>query len=226
MKRIGKLLILIIISTSVYFIYQSMEGNYIRVLNIGDGLSKGINSYGGIDASYADYYKQFFTHKKIEINNEYSKKTLTIDSLLEIIKNYPEFKRAARESNIVFLNIGYTDLLYRLSTEENISDTRLKEIIQEMDEEYQELLKELKKYYKGRIITIGYYDTRKEDLYLKKGIVEWNKVLEKHSKNDYIDTYNLLKNKKKYFSNPSSYYPNYLGYQAIANKIIEKTLEK
>ena len=36
----------------------------------------------------------------------------------------------------------------------------------------------------------------------------------------YIDTYKLLSNKEKYFSNPNSYYPNKLGYQKIFQEII------
>ena len=41
-----------------FFIYKSNYNKNIRILNIGDGVAMGINSYGINDYSYADYYKE------------------------------------------------------------------------------------------------------------------------------------------------------------------------
>ena len=57
MKKTTKLLILIILSLSVYFIYQNTKSNNIKILNIGDKLSQGINSYGIKEYGFIDHYK-------------------------------------------------------------------------------------------------------------------------------------------------------------------------
>ena len=57
MKKILKLVILFIISMSVYYIYKGTKDSNTIILNIGDELAVGINSFGIDDYSYADYYK-------------------------------------------------------------------------------------------------------------------------------------------------------------------------
>ena len=74
MKKIIKLIILIIISFSVYFIYKNTEGKNLIILNIGDSLAVGINSYGIKEYGYIDYYKDYLNKtKNVTIINDYSK---------------------------------------------------------------------------------------------------------------------------------------------------------
>ena len=120
------------------------------------------------------------------------------------------------ESHLLFITVGYNDLLYKLSLEDNISIPKLNKIIDEINIEYKELLKEIKKYYKNEIIIVGYPRTNKDDYYLNLGIRKLNRLL---NTNTFIDTYNLLNNRNKYFSNPNSYYPNRLGYKRIYEEI-------
>ncbi len=47
----------------------------------------------------------------------------------------------------------------------------------------------------------------------------------KKEKDIYIDTYNLLKNRTQFFSNPNSNYPNSNAYRRLAKEILSKTLE-
>ena len=227
MNRLIKLIILIILSLSVYFIYQATEECNKKILNIGDGLSLGINSFGIKEYGYIDYYKdKIKDNKTITVNSTYAKKYLSISNLLEIIKTNPNIKKELTESHQLILHIGYNDLLYKLSLEEVKTNNGLNRIIKGIEKDYKKLIKEIRKYYKEEIIIIGYYKSQKEDYYLNQGIRKLNSILKDEENITYIDTYNLLEKRDKYFSNPNSYYPNRLGYQLIANKIIAKALEK
>ena len=228
MNRLTKFIILIVLSMSVYFIYQDNYNKTTKILNLGDSLSLGINSYGIKECSYVDLYKEYLKkeNKKITINSNYSNKELSIKELLEKIKTNPKLKRDLSEAHILFLTVGYNDLLYQLSIEENLNQNKIDKITKEISNNYKTLLEEIRKYYKNNIIVIGYFPSNKEDYYLNYGIRKLNNLLETTKKIEYIDTYQLASNRKKYFSNPNSYYPNLEGYQAITKKIIEKTLEK
>lgn len=228
MKRVIKLSILILISLSVYFIYQETNHKNIKILVLGDSLSLGINSYGIKEYGYVDYYKDYLVkkNKKISINKDYSKKELTIEELKEKIKTTPNLKKELSESHQLILNVGYNDLLYKLSLEQNNKNLNLNKNIKEIESSYQELIKEIDKYYNNSIILIGYPPSNQDDYYKNIGIKKINKILKNTPKSSYIDTYQLLNHKELFFSNPHSYYPNRYGYQAIAKKIIEKTLEK
>ena len=228
MKRVIKLSILILISLSVYFIYEETNHKNIKILVLGDSLSLGINSYGIKEYGYVDYYKDYLVgkDKKITINKDYSKKELTIEELKEKIKTTPSLKKELSESHQIILNVGYNDLLYKLSLEQNNKNLNLNKNIKEIESSYQELIKEIDKYYNNSIILIGYPPSNQDDYYKNIGIKKINKILKNTPKSSYIDTYQLLNHKELFFSNPHSYYPNRYGYQAIAKKIIEKTLEK
>ena len=218
MSRPIKLLILIILSLSVYFIYQNTKKSNIQILSLGDGLSKGINSYTIVEYSHLNYYEDYLKSKNINVKtiSNYSKEDLTIHELLELVKNNNYLKRDLMESHLLFITIGYNDLLYKLSLEEDISIPKLDNIIDSINIEYKELLTEIKKYYKNKIIIVGYPKSNKDDYYLNLGIRKLNRIL---NTNNYIDTYNLLNDRDKYFSNPNSYYPNRMGYLLIYKEI-------
>lgn len=228
MKKVIKLVILMILSCSVYFIYQQTKNSIINITSIGDTFSMGINSYGIKEYGYIDYYKDYLTKENENVNiiNDYSKKDLSIMNLLEQVKNDSKIKKELSESSTVILTVGYNDLLYKLSLQETISEKILHQIITEILKDYKNLITEIRKYYKREIIVIGYYASNKNDYYLNKGIRKLNQVLSNSNEVDYIDTYNLLSNRNLYFSHPNTNYPNRTGYQAISKKIITKTLEK
>lgn len=227
MKKLIKLCVLIIISLSVYFIYQENKRAVIRILNIGDSLALGINSYGVRDYGYIDYYKDYLEkdNTKVEIVNTYSAKEQSLSNILQEVKNNPKIKRDLIDSHLLILSLGYNDLIYKISIEENMSSEKSNRIISQINSDYEELIKEIRKYYKNEIIVIGYYKSNRDDYYINYGIKQFNEYMKKYDDIKYVDTYKLLSNKKKYFSNPNSYYPNSLGYEQISDKIIKKTLE-
>ena len=55
MKKNLKLVFLIIVILSIFLIYKFTNNKYLNYTSIGDGLSKGIDSYANIDYGYSDY---------------------------------------------------------------------------------------------------------------------------------------------------------------------------
>ncbi len=228
MHKLKKLIILILLSCSVYFIYQNTKNSVFNITNIGDNLAIGVNPYGIKESGYIEYIKDYINaqNKSVYIENNFNKKDLTINILLEQVKNNPNIKKTLSESNLLILAIGYNDLLYKLSLKEKINMKNLNEVINEISDDYNDMIKEIRRFYKRDIIVIGYYCSNKESYYLNKGIRKLNETLSNSKEVTYIDTYNLLSNREKYFPNPHLNYPNNIGYQEIAKKIITKTLEK
>lgn len=228
MKKLLKLLLLIVVCSSVFYIYQNTKNSKYNIVNIGDELSISINSYGIKDYSPVSYYKNELlkTHKKVNINNKYSEYENSILLMLEKIKNDNYLKKILSSSNQVIITLGYNDLIYKLNVSDELNSSKFYKIIKEIEQNYNNLIKEIRKYTQKEIIVILYPDTYKEDYYLKKGIVYLNQLLKNNKEITYIDTYDLLNDRKKYFSNPYSYYPNRYGYIEISREIIRKTLEK
>lgn len=223
-KIIIKIIFLILICVSVYIIYSKTKNKTYNLTSIGDKLSLGIDSYNIKNYSYIDYYEDYLktTKENVIINNKYSSETQTIKNILNSMKE-SELKRIITDSDQIILTLGYNDILTELSMLENKNNYDY--VIKEIKTDYLNLIKEIKKYYRGEIIVIGYFKSNTNDYYINKGIKDLNKILN-NKEVVYIDTYNLLSNRKEYFSNPNSYYPNYKGYQRIYNEIIRKDLQK
>ena len=196
-------------------------------MNLGDKLSTGINSYGEIEKNYIDYYKDYLEKEKdkVEIKKTYSTNSQSISNTLLLIENNPKIRRELIDSDILIITLGYNDLVYELTIEDNKNDYILDNIITNIENNYNKLIEEITKYYHKNIIVIGYYKAQSNNKYIDKGIIKLNNVLKKNKKVEYIDTYNLLIN-DKYLSKTNNYYPNNVGYYEISKKIISKTLEK
>ena len=225
MNKFIKLISLIIISLSVYIIYNKTNNSCYKITNIGDKLSLGVDN-NSVEKGYIDFYKEYIKREKKEviIDNSYSNKNQTLNNTLLLIKNNSEIKRKIIDSNLIIITLGYNDLMYSINTEEKNDTVTMKRIFKEINNNYNMLINEITKYYHKDILVIGYYKNYNDD-HINKGIVELNKILEKNKNVYYIDTYNILNNREKYFNNPNSYYPNRRGHFEITKKIISKTLE-
>ena len=198
MNKIIKLISLIIISLSVYFIYYSTYNSCYQITTIGDRLSLGNSTKDYMNNSYIEYYKEYIKNEnnKVTIDSTYTKKNQTIENYLQLLKNSPEAKRKLLDSNIVIITLGYNDLIYNLSIEEEKNDKILKTVIKKISKDYNELINEIKKYYHKDIIVVG-YSKNYANSFIDKGIIELNKILKNNKEIYFIDTYNLLFNRHK-----------------------------
>ena len=156
MKKIIKLVVLLVICSSIFFIYQKTKNNYYNIMNIGDELSICINSYGIKDFSPAHYLKNELTktYKKVRTNNKYSEYENSIKNMLEKIKYNSEIKKDLANTNIVLLTLGYNDLIYKLNVTDELSESKFDKIIKAIEKDYNDLIKEIRKYTKRKIIVI------------------------------------------------------------------------
>ncbi|MBR3049087.1 MAG: hypothetical protein IKG58_00815 [Bacilli bacterium] len=220
MKKIILLLLIII----PVLLISNIKNKNTCYTSIGDGYSKGIDSYGQING-YSKLLKKHLSNKKT-LNNytNLSNKDMSINTLYtNILLNKNNIKGILSETEVLTLSIGLNDLKYKLSIN-NINDYKLNKIINEINIDINKLLKEISKYYKGTIYVIGYYYKDYDDIYLVKGIKELNNLY-KNKKVVFIYSKKLQNNNKYYLNNPNNNYPNIEGYKLIELKLLKK-LEK
>lgn len=219
MNKATKLLTIILLSLSTYFIYQITNNKICQITVIGDNYSIGYDSYGIKDSGYVEYLKEYLEENKIivKINNDNQQKENNINTMLIKLENTRKIRKDLINSDIVLIQIGMNDVLLNKVTENEIDYKKI-------NNNYNLLIENIRKYTKNKIIVIGYYNYPSD--INKKEIIKLNKILRSNKEIIYIDTYNLLENKNKYFSNISSFYPNIRGYSAISKEIIKKSIEK
>ena len=232
-----KLLSLLLLCTSVFFIYEKTNYNNITYTALGDGFAQGIDCYGQKDYGYSDYVKDYLKeqNKLKNYSKSYTSKDMTIERLHNTLLTNKKMgkkdtndniKTILRETDYLTISIGLNDLLYKLSLSNKLTNETLNKVINEIEKNFNELIKEIKKVYSKDIYVIGYYEVNKENYYLNKAINKLNKIYQENENVTYISTMIISKNKHIFLSNPNSYYPNYKGYQAISTKIIDKISKK
>ncbi len=236
-SRKTKLLILIIMSFSVFFIYKFTNHNNINYTVIGDSLSYGKDCYGQVDYGYSDYIKDYLESKnKLQrYSREYTQMEMTIKDLYNTLlseenmtnsdKNV-NLRSLLRDSDYLTMTIGLNDLLYKLSLINDVTDENINIIIKEIDESFDMLIEEIRKVYNRDIYVIGYYNFNSNNTIVQKAIKKLNNIYKKNPNVIYISSQELSQNPNVFLPNPNSYLPNYKGYQLISNKIIDKMAKK
>ena len=233
-KKLLKLASLIIIVILVFEIYTVGKTNKLYYVPLGDSIALGQNPYGETGYSYADYLKDYLKkHKKLSYyTKEYPKSGYTTENILSDIYNNPKLKKDLRESDLVTLSIGANDLLHKISFHdvEITKLLKLKAEVKKIIPNLNNCLREIRKYAKGKIIIVGYYNpipflfnTSGNDLdelfaYIDE---EYNKLATKYNC-EYISIYQLFKKNNSYLPNTSDIHPSLKGYKGIANEIIKK----
>ncbi len=223
-------LLVLIIFVSILTIYKITNHNNITYLSLGDGYSRGINSYGIEEYGYSDYLKDRLEEKnKLKLyTKNFSENNKSIKMLYnDIINNkkinsnnqYFYLKEQLQEADIITLQVGLNDLKYEIMVEENINYEKVEDIIEKIKKEYNTLIKEIKRYYKKDLYVIGYPINYLESYYTSIGVRKLNNYLRNNKEITYIPIDYLENNKDKYFSNPNSNYPNREGYLELANNI-------
>ncbi len=233
LSRKFKLLILLLLSLSVYFIYKFTNHHNITYTVLGDGLSLGIDCYGVVDYSYSDYIKDYLleTNKLKTYSKKYVEKDMTIDKLHNTLLSVEKMSENDTKNNIrtilrdtdyLTMTIGLNDLFYKLSLTSDFTEENLNIIIDEIQESFNELIEEIRKYYNRPIYIIGYYDIPGDNKYFKKAITKLNNIYKENKQVEYISTKIISENSEMFLPNPESFYPNYKGYRLISTKIIDK----
>ena len=220
-----KVLLILILFLSCYFIYNFTIDKKVSYLVIGDSLSRGTNEYGVITKGYSDYIRYYL--KDNEILKEYNKKFTSNDyRILDIIKilSYNETKdnyslnRLIKESDIITISLGMSEIYNKLSKQ----DQNIYSYIDTLINDYTKIFNYINKFHHQQVIIIGYYNVTGEfsDVFnyanykLKKECVKRNFT--------YIDLSNYFDNNPIYFSKKGTFIPNIEGYKKISQIIVEK----
>ena len=236
-SRKVKLLTLILMVSTIFFIYKHTNYNNITYTNMGDGLSFGIDCYGKKTYSYSEYIKEYLNdnNKLKDYYNGYSSTDMTIEKLHYTLltnqkTNYNNTKKNIKsilhETDYLTMTIGLNDLIENLEKEDNLTDQNINKIINKIEDSFNNLIKELRKVYNRDIYIIGYYKQKINNKDYNKYITKLNNIYKKNKEVIYISTDIISDNKSIFLSNPSNYYPNYKGYQVISTKIVDKISKK
>lgn len=230
-RRHYKLIIFLLVIFVIFLIYKENHNHYFNYTSLGDGYALGINSYSEIDYGYSDYIKdELLTDKRLKLyTKDFSKKDQSIEHLYESIKTNEKItidsmeinlKQTLRESNLITMTIGLNDLIYHIAITPEMSEYQLNKIIEEIDNNINELINEIKKYYPKTIYIIGYPNIPIENIYIKEGIDKLNELYQNTKGITYIATTDVIYNSD--FLNPNNIYPSKEGYKKIADKVLQK----
>ena len=227
MKKIISILILFL---SCYFIYNLTIDNELFYLSIGDGIAKGITDDGKVsEYNYTDSIKNYLISKnKLKgFNNSFVDKDYRITDLLRIIKYKEEIvvnndhisiNELLKKADIVTISLGMNELYYKILVDNNNIYSYIDGMLSDMEL----LLKEVDRYNHKKVIVLGYYNTKDNN----KDIFNYVNYKLKNIVNkrgfEFVDVDKIINNNTNYFTNNTNFYLNNEGYQKISQIIVEK----
>lgn len=216
-----KLIFIIIIVLGIFLIYKFNQDNKIYYLSLSDELNT--------ENNYSKYISDYLnTQNKLEkvIENDYIENMRTID-LSNMINNNSKItnknvtiQNALIKADLVTLSIGNNDIIAKLSMYQLYSEEEIYNYLDDFLLDLDNLLLNIRKYCKEKIIFIGYYNIINDnqvDKYYKYLIKKVKKITNSYNI-VYLDLYEEI-NKPKYHS--ESLYLNNDGYTYIGKEIVK-----
>ncbi len=201
-----KILIIGIIILSIFIIYLTTLDKKVYYLVLGDEISLGLTPNNHYEKNYSEYIKEYLEQKKIleKYVNEYVTQNYRITDIINNIKTNKELedtkqtlKNALIKADLVTMSIGTNDIMSKIETTNKMNKIdykKLKDNIESIKNDYEQLLKQLREYCKEDIIVIGIYiNTNNEYIYeMIKNLNQQFKNISKNYNIEYIDLYELL----------------------------------
>lgn len=237
-KNIMKYIILIGLLFIVFGIYQLFKTDKINYIALGDSVAEGMNPYGEVGYSYADYFADSLKEKNMlsYYTKKYAQSGYTTKDLIEQIEINNSLKKDLRESDLVTVSIGANDFLRKIHLQNlSIDDLlELKPKVTNIFPDIKKCMEEIRKYAKEDIIIIGYYNpipflfnTNSKDLDELFAYIDskYQEIAEEYDCT-YISFYQLFKKNTSFLPNPMDIHPNLDGYKAISQEILKNYLLK
>lgn len=232
-KKIIKYLVLLILTVCVFGIYSFFKNEKLNYIALGDSLAEGMNPYGEVGYSYADYFADFLKdeNRLAYYSKQYTKSGYTTQDITKELTINNNLKRDLRESDIVTVSIGANDFLNSIDLKNlNVNNIlELKSTVTAILPNLETCIESIRKYAKEDILIIGYYNpipflfnTSGNDLDELFAYIddEYKQIADKYDC-DYISIYQLFKTNSSFLPNPSDIHPNLTGYQTIAEEIFD-----
>lgn len=209
-----KIILILFLFLSCYFIYQLTEDKQPSYLVIGNSIAD--NPY------LKDNTKKY--------NNIYINENYRIIDLINIIKYNQEIEldnkkisihRLLKNSDILFISIGMNDIYYKLNADTKNIYTYINDMINNMEI----LLAEISKYHYKQVFIYGYYNINNTNNDIFAYLNYKMKKIATNYHYEYIELNDILKNNPKFYQKATDFNLNNQGYNEI-NKIIVEKLKK
>ncbi len=210
-----------IFTTLIYFNTKNENKSYLA---LGDGISTGMTPYHIEGYNYNDYLVENLKNQN-KIHNYYKKynevdettKSLLhkLDTNKKIAENNITINQAIKKSLIITISLGM-DELNNFASKNILTNSYIKNYI----ENYEQIIKKIKKISSGKIYIIGLYKTN----FLSETKLEYaNQLLKELANKENISFIDIkeITNYPKYFNINKNYYPNYKGQYYIYEKILK-----
>ncbi len=223
-----KAILIILIFSSCYFVYNITKNNSLFYLNIGDALAMGIDNNNIITEGYSIKLKNYLEETKQlkGYNSSFTNKDYRITDITNSIKYHKvitinkdeqTINELLKKADIITISLGMNELYYKLLTNTNNMYTYIDEILQDMEE----LLIEIKKYNNKKVIVLGYYNITNNNSDIFTYInYKLNKIVT--NKNFIFINLNDILNKDDYNTNNNIFYPKKASYEKIFQIIVDK----
>ena len=227
-----KILIIGVIILSVFIIYLTTIDKKVYYLALGDQISLGMTEDGYYKKSYTEYVKEYLEEKhKLEIFvSDFQTQGYHITDIINDINNNKEIeetgktiKNALIKADIITISIGTNDIISKIDEEKKLTKIDYNKItknINQISNDLEKLLKQIREYCKEDIILIG-INIYTENEKLTEIIDYANEKFEEICKKYNITYINQLETRKK-----QTIYPTEEEYKSIGNKIITIINEK
>ena len=232
-----KIIAIILILTSIFFIYLNTIDKKVYYLALGDSIAAGVTANATDTYGYSDYIKTYLENRDLletYIDDFAVSGYRSIDLKRDIIDNKKitindkniTLKNALIKADLITLSIGANDFFYYLNANYNDVYDHINDSLNDVES----LFKLIREYCKEDIIVIGYYTPFQEHtkLELMDTVIKFaNKKLEElciEYKMQFVDVFDLFK-ENNYLPNPNDIHPSKEGYEAISKEII-KVIDK
>ena len=219
-----KVILILILFLSCYFIYNQTSNDKLYYLTIGDSLSKGTNEYGIVSYGYNEYVREYLEeNKKLEgFNKTFTDNDYRIIDIIKILEynekkdNY-SLNRLIKKADIITISLGMNELYYKLEK----NNQNIYTYIDNMIKNYYKLSNYINKFHHNKVYVLGFYNTtgKSDDIFTYSN----HKLKEMCSKYNYIyvDLSKILTNNPNYFEKRDGFIPNNNGYHKISQIIVE-----
>lgn len=219
-----KVLLLLFLFLSCYFIYNKTIDNNIYYLAIGDFLSSGINEYGFKSYGYSYYVRDYLNRNKRlkDYNVTFTESDYYIKDIVRILeyneeKNGVTLNRLIKKADIISISLGMNEIYYKLN-----NTSRVYSYIDDMFSDYDVIFRYINKFSDKEVYVLGYYNiTGKNSDIFEYANFNLKKLCDKYGYY-YIDLANVFDNNPNFFSKSNSFIPNIRGYEKISQIIVEK----
>lgn len=219
-----------------FILYTAFKDDKLYYLSLGDDFAIGHTPFDKINKSYSDYFKEYLENKQMlkEYNNYFSELNYKTTDLIKDIKLNKEkeingkkisINESIAKSDIITISIGFNDLFYsaKYNKEEFKFNNKMKENIDEIFNNIEEIISLIRKINDTDVYFIGYFNPHNEDDGITDKMINYleNKLKKINAKKVYyVDIKEGFKNKLYYLPNINNPFPSLEGYNFISNMLI------